>query len=318
MSADGERSTLGAYRRLVKFARPYAGRLMIGVIAGMFCGGADFGLLTAIPQVIKPIESRPAAVSEDPAPPPPPAAIAKPGVVDRLIEKAGKWGIRVQDESGRVTRQALIVIFLVAPPLILLRCLAMYLNRYCVRWVAARVIRDIRDQLFNRLQSQSLKFFGKSDVGQMISNCTNDAALVEHSMSLTVADLARAPFEIAAAVGFVLIFTIRNDMLGLLALSLVAVPLCVVPIAILGRRLKQYSHTALSRVSDLVSRMHENFTGIRVVKAYHMEQKEFERFQAMDAKYFRAVVRALRAELLMSPAMEAVASLLGLAFVLVC
>jgi subfamily B ATP-binding cassette protein MsbA len=64
--------------------------------------------------------------------------------------------------------------------------------------------------------------------------------------------------------------------------------------------------------------MHENFTGIRVVKAYHMEQKEFERFRAMDANYFRAVVRALRAELLMTPMMEAVGGLLALAFVTVC
>jgi subfamily B ATP-binding cassette protein MsbA len=211
-----------------------------------------------------------------------------------------------------------VVILLVAPPLIFLRCLAMYLNRYHMRWVGSRVVRDIRDQLFSRLQSQSLKFFGRNDVGQMISNCTNDAAVVEQMLSVTVADLTRAPFEIAASLVFVVLFTIENRMLSLLAIALVVFPLCIVPIAILGRRLKRYSHSVLGRISMLVSRMHENFTGIRVVKAYHMEKKEDERFRSMNKEYFRSTIRALRAELLMHPMMEAVASFLALGFLGLC
>jgi len=315
MSESGKHSTFGAYRRLVKYAKPYTLRLAIGVVAGIFCGGTVFGLLNALPQIMgtaKPVVAvSPASVDSS-------VAAAKTGAADKLVAKAERWGIKLTDKGGRVTRQAVIALFLILPPLILLRCLAMYLNKYCVRWVGASVVRDIRDDLFNRLQSQSLKFFGKSDVGQMISSCTNDAAVVEQVMSVTVADLARAPFEIVAAVTFVVLFAVRNDMLGLLLIAFVVFPLCVIPIAVLGKRLKRFSHAALARISDLVSRMHENFTGIRVVKAYHMEQHEFERFRAMDANYFRAVVRALRAELLMTPSMEAVGGLLAVSFVAVC
>jgi subfamily B ATP-binding cassette protein MsbA len=308
-------STVTAYRRLARYARPYAARLLVGIVAGLFCGGANFGILSAVPQVLKPLDTGRAVAS---APTAPPAAAAKDDTPAKWLRTVERLGFRLSDGGGRFTRQALFIILIVAPPLIVLRSLAFYLNRYCVRWVGARVVRDVRDRLFDRLQSQSLRFFGKSDVGQLISNCTNDTALVEQVMSLTVADLARAPFEIAAALAFVLVFTIRNQMFGLLAFAVVIFPLCVVPLAMLGRRLKRHSHAALARVSGLVSRMHENFTGIRVVKACHTERQELERFQDMNAGYFRSSIRTLRAELLMSPLMEAVAGLLALAFIVVC
>ncbi|MDD4873002.1 MAG: ABC transporter ATP-binding protein [Kiritimatiellae bacterium] len=316
MNEDGSKSTFSAYQRLVAYIRPYWSRVLIGIFAGFFCGSASFGLLSAIPQVIKPIENATAIVSSSPLPEKS-SEHKSSKLENRLIDKARKWGL-ISSEKNQVTRQGLIVILLIAPPLILLRSLAMYLNKYWIRWVGARVVRDLRDELFNRLQTQSLKFFGKSDVGQLISKCTNDTTSVEQVLSVTVADLTRAPFEIGAALIFVMLFTFKNDMLGLLVLCLLVFPICVMPIVMLGKRLKRYSHTALGRISELVSRMHENFTGIRVVKAFHMEKKEFERFRIMNSNYFRAVIKALRAELLMSPAMEAVAGLLSLVFLVVC
>jgi len=319
MSEDRRESTYSVYRRLIAYIRPYRGYVIIGVIAGIFCGGANFGLLTAIPQIVKPLEGKSAIVSTESSST---SAVEKPEKKPGKMQQwavglAVKWNL-ITKEKDRVTRQGLIVILLIAPPLILLRSLAMYFNKYCIRWVGARVVRDLRDELFNRLQGQSLRFFGKSDVGQLISKCTNDATSVEQVLSMTVADLTRAPFEIGGALAFVILFAVREQMLDMLGICLVVFPLCIVPIALLGRRLKRYSHTALGRISELVSRMHENFTGIRVVKAFHMEEKEYERFQLMNAGYFRSVIKALRAELLMSPAMEAVAGLLALAFVVLC
>ncbi len=316
MNETTGKSTFSAYRRLIRYIRPYTGRILIGVVAGFFCGSANFGILTAVPQILKPIETQNRIVAPSAAPV---QTVVKPKsqIENTILEKARQLGLITAD-ANNFTRHGLLIIILIAPPLILLRSLAMYLNRYCMRWSGARVVRDLRDALFTSLQSQSLKFFGKSDVGQMISNCTNDTSLVEQVMSVTIADLSRAPFEISAAIAFVVIFTIKNDMSGLLLLTVVGIPVCIVPITILGKRLKRYSHAALGRISELVSRMHENFTGIRVVKAFHTEKIECERFSAMNASYFQAVTRALRAELLMSPMMEAVAGFLTIAFLILC
>ena len=78
------------------------------------------------------------------------------------------------------------------------------------------------------------------------------------------------------------------------------------------------SRRALQRISELVSRMQENFTGIRVVKAYHMEAAESERFRAMNQQYFRAVIKALRAELLMTPMTGFVGTACACGFLVYC
>jgi subfamily B ATP-binding cassette protein MsbA len=199
-----------------------------------------------------------------------------------------------------------------------LRALATYLNRYYMRWVGARVVRDVRDDLFNNLQAQSLKFFGKTDVGRLISRCTNDTTLVETVISSSVSDLTRAPLEIVAAAAFAVYFSIQQRLAPVVAWPALAFPLCVVPIIALGHYVRKFTRRALDRVSLLVSRMHETFTGIRVVKAYNMEKQEADRFRSMNAGYFRSMVGALRAELLMTPLMETVGVIMGCAFLVVC
>jgi subfamily B ATP-binding cassette protein MsbA len=64
--------------------------------------------------------------------------------------------------------------------------------------------------------------------------------------------------------------------------------------------------------------MHEVFTGIRVVKSFHTEDAERDRFQEINNRYFKAVLSALRAEILMSPAMELTTTLLACAFIIFC
>lgn len=137
-------------------------------------------------------------------------------------------------------------------------------------------------------------------------------------IATTVSDLTKAPVEIIAAAGFVLMFSIERGFLPLTLVMFLVFPLCIVPIVILGRYVKRHTHGALDRISHLVSRMHENFTGVRVVKAFHMEHAETERFKNMNREYFKPVVRALKAELLMTPLMEGVALLLVCIFFIVC
>jgi len=98
----------------------------------------------------------------------------------------------------------------------------------------------------------------------------------------------------------------------------IVMPLCVVPILVLGRRVKRYTLHYLQRVSDLVNRMHESLTGIRVIKAFHTESQEEERFRRENRDYFRKVIKALRAELLMTPLMEFVGIICVCVFLAFC
>jgi subfamily B ATP-binding cassette protein MsbA len=316
---------LSQYRRLLTLARPYRVRLVIGIVAGLFCAGTFFGLLSFLPNAFAafkhieepaPVVTNAAAVTENP-----PTAVPvdnMPGAFRSAEHLAARFNIPLRNADNTLTWQALFLGLLGLPIVALLRIVSSFINQYYMRWVGACVVRDLRDQLFDSLQKQSLKFFGQCDIGHLISRCVNDAASVEHVVSVTIADAVRAPFEILAAVLVAVLYAIHNDLGGMLLIAGVLLPLCLVPVIVLGTHVKRWTRRSLERVSDLVSRMHENFTGIRVIKAFHTEALESRRFREMNLHYFASVLRALRAELLMSPLMELVITFLACGFVIAC
>lgn len=247
-----------------------------------------------------------------------PAKPAMPGWFRKVERFAEKFGIPLRTSEDTLTWQALALGLMLLPVIVFARIFTSFLNHYCMRWVGAAVVRDLRSNLFATLQRQSLGYFGNCDIGQLISSCVNDTASVEHVVSSTIADAARAPFEIIAAIVFAIVFSIENGLGEFILVICLLLPLCLVPIVILGSRVKRWTRRSLERISFLVSRMHENFTGIRVIKAFNTETHENDRFNELNGNYFKAVVKALRAELLMSPLMEMTATILATGFIIAC
>ncbi len=333
------------YRRLFAFAAKYKVRLMVGIVAGLLSAGSFFGLLSFMPDAFDAFkiseggaETAPSS-AEAKAPPvadadlrlPAPdagdagAAIGKgappakmPSWFKQAEKLAAKFGVPLRNADDTITWQALFLGLIALPLIAFARIVTSFLNRYFMRWVGSAVVRDIRNELFATLQKQSLKYFGNSDIGQLISSCVNDTASIEHVISSTIADAARAPFEIFAAALFAVLFAVGNGLGRFILVGGLLLPLCLVPVVVLGARVKRWTRKSLERISFLVSRMHENFTGIRVVKAFNTEAAEEARFRKLNHDYFRAVVKALKAEMLMSPLMEVVTTVLATGFIVAC
>jgi len=218
-----------------------------------------------------------------------------------------KVKIKVEDRAGKMHWQFFSLFVLAFVFLWFIKNLATYINRYFTRWVGAKVIADLRNEIFNKLLHQSLKFYGKIDVGQLISRCTNDTSSIETAIANTIADATRCPFELSACGIAIVYFSLKSDNLALPIILFLGLPLAILPLIILGRRIRRIYRSALSNIAVVVSRMHEIFTGILIVKAYHAEDKEFQVFKKVNRKYFNTTVSALKLQLLMSPSMEVVA-----------
>ncbi len=319
MSEPAYGSAFSAFRRLMRYARPYRGRLIVGVVAGIIVGGSIFGMLAKIDDLVAPLESGgrvenvSGGVDDDGG-----GAASGHGSLGEAIRWLEKHGIPATTADGQMTWQLMVLSIIGLPLFVLGRGAATFVNRYYMRWIGSKVVTDLRNHLFENLQWQSLKFFGRSDIGKLISRATNDATVVEHIVSQTISDVTRAPFEILAAVAFIVLYSIKQGILSLVLGVGLAFPLCIVPIIVLGRYVRRNMRRALERISVVVSRMHESFTGIRVVKAFDMEQREIDRFGELNMGYFRYLVKALRAELLMTPLMETTGVILAIAFVVVC
>lgn len=228
-----------------------------------------------------------------------------------------EYSFRITDpETGKIAWQFFSIYVFGFVFLWALKAIATYINHYCTRWVGARVIMDMRNEVYLALLRQSMSFYGRQDIGHLISRCTNDTAAIDSSVSDVIADITRCPLEIIACAAALVYAGMQMDNFGVLICLVIGFPLCIVPILIISRIIRKTYKNAFANIAEVLSRMHETFTGILIIKANNTEEKEFARFQKANKTYFRNQIRALRAQLLMSPLMELVAVAATLVFLI--
>ena len=228
-----------------------------------------------------------------------------------------EYSFRITDpETGKIAWQFFSIYVFGFVFLWALKAIATYINHYCTRWVGARVIMDMRNEVYLALLRQSMSFYGRQDIGHLISRCTNDTAAIDSSVSDVIADITRCPLEIIACAAALVYAGMQMDNFGVLICLVIGFPLCIVPILIISRIIRKTYKNAFANIAEVLSRMHVTFTGILIIKANNTEEKEFARFQKANKTYFRNQIRALRAQLLMSPLMELVAVAATLVFLI--
>jgi ATP-binding cassette, subfamily B, bacterial MsbA len=206
------------------------------------------------------------------------------------------------------------VILLIAGalPLVgIIRGVGQYISGYMIRWVGARVVTDLRNAVFARLNELSLSYFVSSRSGELISRTTNDTLMAENAVSMVVEDLAKEPVTLLISVGW--LFWL-DPWLALA--SLLLFPVCIVPIALFGRRVRRFSREAQQRIADVVSILQEMIAGVRVVKAFGMEQYEIERFGRQTQAFFSRTMRVARANIAVEPLIVFI-STVGVSMVLI-
>jgi len=231
---------------------------------------------------------------------------------------ADKLGIPLEREDGAMGG-ALVLMAVIGIPLVaLLRLLLIFLNQYCLTWSASRVVMDLRQDLLRKIQEQSLQFHGRIDVGQLMTRATGDPQVMQTLIQGTLAELCRAPFEIAVSVVFIIWFAIANDMLPTLGVIAIGMPAFMLPVCGLGKVIRKWSRRTLEKTSVVGSRIHEILTCVRVVQAYDMTEYENVRYGQVNRTLFGTNMRAVRWGLVVSPTIETIGIILICAFLVYC
>ena len=239
------------------------------------------------------------------------------GLFKKINSAARKFGFEVSSDETLsfplVCMLIVIMLFFFA-----LKSFGEFINKYFLRWVGAHVVADIRADLFNNLQRQSLTFFAKNDVGQIISRCTYDAGTIEHSFYNCIAEMFISPMQILVAITFLIQKALEVNLFKPTLILICATPVFLVPVYYLSKIIRRYQHKVMDRISLLVAKMQENLSGIRVVKSYNTEQFESTRFRKENDRYFKAVAQSILADIFMSPLIHIIALSMGALFILLC
>jgi len=211
--------------------------------------------------------------------------------------------------SGRDTRMIyMIPMFIVG--LYAVKGAAYYGQAYLMGYVGQKVIFDLRNSLYSHLVNQSLSFFAHRKTGELLARISYDTTLVQSSVSTAVTALMRD----AVTIIFLLIVVLVQDWL-LALLAMTVFPAVVYPIVRFGRKMRRASKDGQMSMGALSSLVEETVGGIRVVKAFCMEDYEKSRFEKLTGDFFRHQMRIFRVHALSFPIMEMLAGL-GIAGVL--
>jgi subfamily B ATP-binding cassette protein MsbA len=184
--------------------------------------------------------------------------------------------------------------------LFLLRALGNFLNDYLSAHIQQKLVLDIRGDLNESLQRQSLSFFNRTPTGMMVSRVISDVNVV-------VAGLTEGAFSIwKDGVSMIALITTAFYMDWQLALiMLVGFPVGVGPVVKFSRRVRKETKNAQKQLGGLQALLQETFQGNRVVKAFGMEDYERRRFNTELRRLFRIYMRVARIKAFTGPLIEA-------------
>jgi ATP-binding cassette, subfamily B, bacterial MsbA len=184
--------------------------------------------------------------------------------------------------------------------LFLLRALGNFLNDYLSAYIQQKLVLDIRADLNESLQRQSLSFFNRTPTGMMVSRVINDVNVV-------VAGLTEGAFSIwSDGVSMIALIITAFYMDWQLALiMLVGFPIGVGPVVRFSRRVRKETKNAQKQLGGLQALLQETFQGNRVVKAFGMEDYERRRFNTELRRLFRIYMRVARIKAFTGPLIEA-------------
>ena len=174
-----------------------------------------------------------------------------------------------------------------------------YGQAYLMNYVGLKTIADIREKLYDHLQTLSLSFFTKTPTGILISRITSDVTLIQGAVSNAIAGILKDAFTI-----FFLIGVAFFQSWKLAIIAFIIFPLVIIPIKEFGKRMRKFARKGQKRVGLLTTFLHETITGNRIVKAFNMEEYEKRRFALENDRLFKTFLKRVKIRALSHPLME--------------
>ncbi len=183
--------------------------------------------------------------------------------------------------------------------LFIIRAIADFGSDYLEAYVSQRITLDLRSDLNECLQNQSLAFFNRTSTGIMMSRVINDVALVSSNAIVSLFSVFGDGTSLIALLGSAIYMDWK-----LAAIGLVGFPVAVLPIATFSKRMRGMTRSAQKQLGGLNVLLQETYQGNRVVKAFGMEDYERARFNRELRHLFRISMRVARIKAATGPIIE--------------
>jgi ATP-binding cassette, subfamily B, bacterial len=193
-----------------------------------------------------------------------------------IIEFKGNINFKIKDMEPKEIVWDICKIII---PLSFVKLVFYLLSVYYIATSGYMAIRDIRQELYDKVQTLPLTYFYKEKTGILMSRIINDAEIVSAVISSNLRD---AIINLFYVVTHLVILMYLN--MELLLYAMIAVPIIIYPVTLFTKKITKSTQKYHERMADLNANVHELISGIRVVRSFGMEAFELGKFQDINQK----------------------------------
>ena len=220
------------------------------------------------------------------------------------------------DTGPQLPTSTIVLIAASVPMLFLLRAVAGFLNSYYVQYAGVHILESIRLDYFGKLQLLPLSFIQGKKTGDLISRGLADTAQLQFTLTLLANDGLKQPMALLGALGFLIWQAFATEGVPVVLVALAVVPLTVLPVRYVGRKILKRAEQMQSQLGDITSHFSENLSAAREVRAFGLERRETERFAVATRGLVAAQMKIVKYAQALTPSIE-VLSALGIGATLV-
>ncbi|MFQ5669954.1 MAG: ABC transporter ATP-binding protein [Acidobacteriota bacterium] len=288
--------------RFRHYLRPYAGTILAGMLFAMVAAIST----ATVAGLLKPMFNDVFYLGGKTVSQPVAGQAGLPGArqIGTLGERLDEWHHGLERSVGSLARGYLgydasraylyVPVFFVFA--FLGKSLFGFFSSYRLGVVGLRVVQDLRSDLYEQIQRQSLKFFSAHPTGLLISRLTHDVSVLQSTLGMPSAEIVRLSFSLV----FLFLAAMLMDW-RLCLICTVVLPVTIYPATRFARKIKHSTSTSQSRLADLADRLQETIVGRRVVRSFNTEGYEINRFRALLGKMLRAERKAIKYMALTQP-----------------
>jgi ATP-binding cassette subfamily B protein len=186
----------------------------------------------------------------------------------------------------------------------LLKGIFQYWMRVILIGISRDIEFDLRNQLFSHLVKLSSDFYARYRTGDIMARSTNDLNAVRMMLGPGIMYWTETMFTAALSIAVMMSVDWRLTLV-----CLVPAPLVSIAVMLFGKRIHDRFEVIQKMFSDISSRVQENLSGVRVIRAYAQEKAELHKFELLNQDYVAQNIRLARLSALFMPLLQALISI---------
>ncbi len=160
------------------------------------------------------------------------------------------------------------------------------LRYYLVSWLGERIVADIRTRVYDRVIRMDPTFFETTRTGEVLSRLTTDTTLVQSVSGVSLSIALRTTVNLLGGLVMLALTSVQLTFYIMLG-----IPVVILPMIIVGRRIRSQSRITQDRVADTSGLADETLNAIQTVQAFTLEPLQSERYSDAVVESFKAAVR---------------------------